>query len=372
MKKIGFFKVSIETLKMIAYKIKNPDLLAGFLVLARHGTSNTIAGKPPFTFTGAGVNSIKEKVGVGEATAKGIFDRLKQEGFIQPVAKEIKLAYPREAHYELMQAKTDLDLPHSFVDGLGKTTDSAIKRIRNINIAPGYDGEVENVTRDELRLDILVLLLEMYVKTNMAEYGGISPFFLFRKWKIEVKREKNGNIEWSAIPEDKNSFKSAIKNTFQHLAVESIRGRHKNLEYPDNISARFWNAFQNIEKMGLIYEAVTVFDAPPEINQLAKMICTIRINDYHAGVGKDFNNPPDPSLLDYDIGGGFYTQAINDRDDPEQIRFRWPDKSGTLIGIYRPRFRAINQSTGIWKEQDTNNVDQIYSKLNKQEIIADV
>lgn len=362
MKRSGFFKVSMNTLRDIARKTKNADLLAGFLVMARHGSGNIIADYPAFTFTGAGVNGIKTKVGVGEARANGILDQLLRHGLIKRAPENISKKHFREARYELIQGDKDLELPHSFVDGLGrgKVADSPLKRCKDVIITDSHADKLKKVALDDVQLDVLVLLLEIYKATNMAQYGGINPSLLFRPWRIETIRDKNGNFEWYATP--KPSHTLATGDIFQHSAKTLLKGKTQSLEYPDNLPERFWNAFHNLKDKGLIYEAVTMLDTAPD-NPKAKAICTIRVNDYHAS-----HEGQDPSLLGVANNVGFYTHETNDRDEPEQIRFRWPNENGHLIGIYRPRFRAINSDTGIWLEEDNNACHRVAHKLQEQKV----
>lgn len=65
----------------------------------------------------------------------------------------------------------------------------------------------------------------------------------------------------------------------------------------------------------------------------------------------------DPSLLrTFEEQSGarfaFYTQAVNDREEPEALWLLLPDRRGALVGVWRPRFRAATRDAGLWVDAE--------------------
>lgn len=110
----------------------------------------------------------------------------------------------------------------------------------------------------------------------------------------------------------------------------------------------------------MIYEAVSLFDTSPLENHSASLRLTLRVNDFHAGASVN----GDPSFLKYADGRlGYYTPAINDREEPEAMWVILPDKRGDIIGIWRPRFRASTPDVGAWHEHEEDAINETLGAL---------
>lgn len=354
---MNYFKTSYATLQQIAKAGRFEDV-AGFLVLARHATGLSVAGFDPYKLSGAGINSIHEKAGVSEENARGVMERLKEGGFIRPVSPETRKAYGH-ARWEVMQGKLDLDLPHVFVDSpKGVNATSPMKRVKDTKVYPRYAAALKGLSDTELRLDALMLLLAIYLHTDMDAYGGLDPKCAFRKWEIQSQVPKKEGIRWGAEP-DKNTttaYVAFMAECLQHDAKVSAKAT---LTQPQK--DRFWNAWHHLQEVGLIYEAVSLFDTDPESNGRARQLVSIRINDFHAG---SISKTGDPSLLRKleDLFGterAYYTPAVNDREEPEAMWVILPDKRGALVGIWRPRFRPSTSDVGAWIDKENAAIDSI-------------
>lgn len=358
---MSYFKTSFATLQTIARSGRYEDV-AGFLVLARHASGLPHAGFEPYKLSGAGINSIHEKAGLSEETARGVIEHLKEAGHIRPASVETKKAF-FHARWEIVQGPLDLDLPHALVDSSKDgTTDSALRRLRKHRIAtPQYAGELAKLSDTEIRLDALMMLLHLYRHTSMLAFGGISPHCVYRGWEVKSQTPKLGSIRWGAEP-------TGFDTTYHSFMAECLRqvpAKGKKFDPSEMQKARFWNAWETIKSTGLVYEAVALYDVPPASNDNARLRCTLRVNDYHAG---SVTKTGDPSLLrtlEATSGARFayYTPAANDRDEHEAMWVLLPDKRGALVGVWRPRFRASNQDTGAWIDHENEAIEAIAATL---------
>lgn len=128
---------------------------------------------------------------------------------------------------------------------------------------------------------------------------------------------------------------------------------------PEEVSTRFWNAWNTIRDTGLVYEAVCLYDTNPEPAKEGQLRFTIRVNDYHAG---SIAKSGDPSLLrSLELSSGsrfaYYTPADNDRGEAEAMWVVLPEKRGALVGVWRPRFRCANQDTGRWIDEENERIE---------------
>jgi hypothetical protein len=361
-----FFRSSYQTLQAIARLGRYEDV-AAFLVIARHANGMPPAGIAPYRLSGAGVNAVHEKAGLSEETARGAVLRLQEAGFISPATGQtgeaIKPSY--RARWEINQGELNLDLPHRLTDSVEVT--SALRRIRGLSFHTAReDKHLAGSSDSSLRLDALMLLLAIYRHTSMARVGGLSPQCCYRSWGIKSQVPKLGGIRWGAEPELDNAF-----TTFMSECVE--RSSHsKKPELTNEQKNRFWLAWRNLKELGLIYEAVSLFDTDPTKNNTAQLICTLRVNDYHAGAA---DKGGDPSLLrnfePQGSGFAYYTPEINERGEAEAMWLILPSKTGAIVGIWRPRFRAANKDAGSWIESDTANAEALCRTVLKAAAQAD-
>lgn len=347
-----YFQTSSSTLEALAKK-GSFEYVAGFLALARHVIGDPIAGFPPHSFTGAGVNAIHEKGCMSEESAKGIFEELKNEGIVSPPPQSAKQA-SRHVRWQINQGELDLALPHALLDGLkkGKVT-SAIKRIKNPSSPP--TRRVEGLSNTERALDALMLLLGMYKNSAMKAFGGVNPSCVYRKWTVHSRTPNAKGIRWGAEPEFPTAFHVFMASTLAHRKEAQSKLSESEIQ-------RFWNALDLLCGEGLVYEAVSLFDADPLVSKTASLVCSLRINDFHASTAGDY------SLLGFmeaQSGAelGFYTNKVNDRDEPEAMGIILPGPDGAITGIWRPRFRAGTPDTGAWVDKEKQNIPAILDQL---------
>jgi hypothetical protein len=284
---VSYFKTSYATLQQLA-KTGSYEDVAGFLVMARHATGLSVGGFEPYKLSGAGINSIHEKVGVGEETARGVMQRLQNSGVVQPATADAKRAFAH-ARWEIVQGELDLALPHAFTDPLkAAKADSILKRVRTAIIRPQYTQVLKGVSNTELRLDMLMVMLGIYRNTNMLAFGGLWPQCVVRNWSLKTQTTKAPGIRWGAEPNedgDVTTYVTFINECLPHMP----RDKGGKVDEPLR-SHRFWNAWFNIRESGLVYEAVTLYDTSPANNK-ARLQFTIRVNDFHAGADHKLGDP---------------------------------------------------------------------------------
>lgn len=356
---MAYFRTSYQAVRSAAKSGRYEDA-AAFIVLARHANGRPPAGLAPYKFSGAGVNAVHEKAGLSEETARAAVLRLQEFDLICPASIEVKkLSY--SARWEINQDNLDLDLPHLLTDSV-EGISSALRRIRGLTFQDARkDAALSNTSDSGFKLDVLMMLLAIYRHTSMNQYGGLSPQCCFRLWEIKSQTPKSGGIRWGAEPETERVFPTFIEECI------SRNVQNTKTTPTDEHKKRFWVAWGKLKELGLIYEAVALFDVDPFRNSTAQLTCTLRVNDYHAGSAGKNGDPSLLGLLEANHGSSyaFYTPVTNERGEPEAMWVILPNKAGAIVGVWRPRFRVSNQDTGSWYENDTSGTDAIYQVIVK-------
>lgn len=361
---MSYFRTSYATLKTLAASRRFEDV-AGFLVLARHATGLRVAGFEPYKLSGAGANSVHDKAGVSEETARGVIERLKEQGRIKPVSDETRSAH-YHARWEIVQGPLDLDLPHAFVDPPknARSDYSSLRRLKAATVVePRYAQHLTHVSDTELKLDALMLLLAVYRNTGMEAFGGLDPRCIFRKWEVKSQTQKLGGIRWGAEPDHKNtavSYTAFMAEALEHTGLKVP----KKGEIGDELRSRFWHAWSTLTSSGLVYEAVSLFDTAPT-NEGGRLRFTLRVNDFHAGSATKTGDPSLLRTLETTSGAKFayYTPAANEREEPEAMWVVLPDKRGALVGIWRPRFRTTSKDVGAWLDKEEAAIAEAVQRI---------
>lgn len=338
-----YFQTRFETLSSIAIKC-GFDGLAGYLVLARHTTGRKILEYPPHTLSGAGVNSIHEKLGCSEYRARSILDRLVEAGFVQPPPADAKESAPRSARWILpQQYPLDVEVPHAFVDAPKLTSSAVSSPLKRLKKMRPLEGQAQA----DANCDAAMLLVAIYASIEMRKYGGLSPTnSLHRKWKtLSVKpADLDECFVWKAEPGTDSAYTSFVHSALPHV------------EEQETINRRFWNAVDNLKDCGLIYETVSFFD------EKDVLVAPLRVNDFHAGSITEERNG-DPSLMKelerhYGTRFAFYSQS------DETLKVTLPFAAGKLYGIYRPRIRPSTEDVGVWAKEDEERVKRLFLGLS--------
>ena len=350
---MAYFPVSLITLQKIALLGSFVDV-AGYVVLSRFADGKPVPGYPPHTYSGAGVNALHEKLRIAEETAKGVLARLVEANFLKEAQPEVK-AVAKMARWDLLPELADLYLPHSFVDGMSQCT-SPLSRLKNA-VDAERAGKLHNFPTEVKRLDCLMLLLGIHKASSMQDFGGLNPQFLSRPWCVETKIPTNLLTKWGATPGDE---------VFNRLFIETCMAHRKDLEEERKMGfPGFFDAWRIIKSLGLVYEVVTLFSGSTYKNP-GDLRYSIRVNDYFAATNEAKGDPSMMGSLEASYGAklAFYTQA-DETVNNEALRVLLPDTNGTLIGIWRPRFRAKNPDSGIWIENEKHAIASAMLKISQ-------
>lgn len=352
---MAYFPVSSETINKIS-RGGNFDDVAGFLVLARHADGKAIAGYSTHRFSGAGVNALHEKICIAEEGARGVLSRLKTAGFVRLAPLEV-LAMSRHAKWDLQPEKPDFFLPHYFVDR-GQGWSSPIQRLRKMAFSEST-GDLQALSAADRKLDCLMLLLTLHRRTSMIQFGGLDPAMACRPWVIQTRDHGAGGKRWGATPEQEVFDSRFVQECMAHTVDLPTQRR---TGFP-----RFLAAWRELRRLGLLYEAVTLFQgnshkAPGDLRY------TVRTNDFFASAGAGAGDGKgDPSLMaSLEAAHGttlaFYTQP-SEGSDEEALRVVLPDDVGILVGVWRPRFRPDTPEVGRWFEAEKREVGAALNRI---------
>lgn len=341
---MAYFPVSLKTLVEISVG-GTFNQVAGFLVLSRFADGRPLPNFKAHRFSGAGVKAVHERLRIGEEAARGVLSKLKKDGFVRPADMAVLVA-SRFVRLDLDPKPADTALPHSFVDA-GNAWSSPIARIQKMTSMELNQGQT--ISNSDQKLDCLMVLLAVHHRSSMTGFGGLDPACACRTWEVDTKSPSEGCTRWGATPS---------QETFSSSFARSCSAHMKNLEDESrNGFPRFMAAWKKIKELGLIYEAVTLFQGVSHKSP-GDLRFTIRVNDFFAG-GASVGSDGDPSFLGSLEGAearhGFYSMPDGGTVD-EQLRMNLPDGTGSLIGIWRPRFRAHNADTGKWHEVEKREV----------------
>lgn len=353
-----YFKTEMAVLRKLARTKQSFRNLSAFLVLARHGNGNPPEGVEPFMYSGAGIRCVAKKAFMGEPSAKITIDFLTSGELIKKVPDH-KISYGEKKwkRYELNHESSDLDLPHELTDGMkGKNlhhVDSPTKRIRDYDFS-GFISEHNGFDENALQTDALMLLLEMYNSTEMELYGGIDPAAIHRNWYLSHTNQRKGVYTWSVYPDEKEPYwfsDNFIMKALHHAASSPL------------LKERFRHAFKVLLDTGLIYDVVSYL--PDRSKPGKREHVTVFVNDAHA-------SRTDTSLKAVYAERCKMKHAFNSTPESPgsqtrydgELLFDMPMSGGSIVGIFRPRFRTSNQSCGRWNEQEKVICNNILTQLN--------
>lgn len=349
---MAFFPISSDTINKIA-RGGSFDDVAGFLVLSRHADSKALPGYAPHRFSGAGVNAVHEKVCIGEEGARGVLSRLKMAGFVRLAPPDV-LAMSRYAKWDLQPENPDLFLPHHFVDP-GQSWSSPIQRLRKTTFSESTK-DLQTLSVADRRMDCLMLLLAFHRKMTMSRFGGLDPAMACRPWIVQTKDRGAGGTRWGATPGQEFFDSRFVQECLAHchdLATQSRNG------FP-----RFLAAWRELRRLGLLYEAVTLF--PGNSHKVSgDLRYTIRTNDFFASTSDGKGDPSLMASLEAAHGTllAFYTQPSGGSDE-EALRVVLPDEVGVLVGVWRPRFRPDTPDVGRWYETGKREVRNALHRIS--------
>ena len=371
-----FFSVSLTTLDSIARAGGQAEAILGYIVLSRHTKGKgTDAGK----FTAAGTQAIAEKVGLTRTKAEkaltwlsthypSLSPRDKKIPFIVSADEARKKSPHIPAHFGQARAKHTqirwvlnpgenlLYLANALVDGLGRGKENPpLQRIYN-QVKPDFAA---GISMSAARLDVVMVLLHLYRHHDLEGCGGVNPrACVYREWDLVADADYENAVQ---PIEGTNAILYAIEGGSRRLFPSFAREALSYVEEDKERNTRFSCAFHNLQRLGLLYEVLVIWDSNPIENSGAEPLYTLYIHDRHAResepyIQKDVHNIAyalEARERHYDFHPDPSEYGDDDRDLSSFIksgRFRYIATQQTgehPIGVYRLRFRPRDRDMGL-------------------------
>lgn len=177
------------------------------------------------------VNAVQNYTGISVRIAKDAVNNLCAKGWV----KRLSTGTKKHPKYKLRVAAEADDsrlvyLPKEFTTGAATET-PPLEKIRIS--ADGY---------------LLLLMLQIYDRSNIADDGGLSYDDVFMRYSSKLVAEQGIYNLWSFLKEK------------QRLAHNGIANQHLDRSLGEDGYNPFWSRLAKLEELGLIYECATVFD----------------------------------------------------------------------------------------------------------------
>lgn len=347
-----FFGFSIAFTNKLLENGAGAEEVMAYLVLARGVSHQNIK-----RLSTHGANSIAIRTGLGYRRAEAALEWLQSVDFIN---KEVVMTNsPRPSNQRAkwrintLLEHIDTYLANSFIDGIGEGKNNPpLSRIYS-QVSLGASGIMA-----ASRLDTLMVLLTLYKYQDMPSCGGIDP----RKGiYIEITPAENSIGDTKT---DIEGTSAALYEVEVNASTVYIAFAGEALWYVPEVDrmTRFWDAFNNLKRMGFLYSVTQVWDRNPNSNKgrQAEPLYTLYVHDYHA-------RQSDPYLqreiheAAFRLGAMGRAHAFDESSDADVFsgRFRYiahREHGGFPIGIYRLRFRPKTRDTGIGMDMEAKRV----------------
>lgn len=380
--KEGFFSVALSTIDRMASEGASAENVMGYLVLARHAQGKGAR----MGWTSAGANAIAKKIGTSYRKAQSTLEWLSgannsAEKFITP-ATEITDAPSHFGKSETpsqqtkikyyLEPSSELSLPNSLIEGIGKgTEDPPLSRI-NKYIKPNLDA---GIAKHQARLDTVMVLMHLYKHHDIEGCSGVDPTAgIYREWNLA------DNSDMEATGSHINEAREPITNIEgTNIALYEVSGGNQfmytlfakeALHYVKNEeerNKRFWCAFSNL-RPSFVYEVLTIWDSNPLQDKGAEVQYPLYIFDSHARQ----NNEPylqeevHKTAIHFGVIDGFdFSKARYDSEDECRIlnsdRFRYIAHQKTdayPLGVFRLRFKPKDRDTALGMAKEKNRTEE--------------
>lgn len=360
----GFFAVSVPVLRRIVEQGGDASDLMTFLVLAKHTTG---WGKWKYIASTAGAKAVSARTGLTYRKAQVRLDWLQEHGFIQP--GESVEGMPAHVTCEAAHQRTATKvrwvlgklgnsrayLSHSLIDGVGAgKKHPPLMRLWE-EVAKGPCASIM-----EARTDALLLLIHCYAEQSIQDFGGINPEVLRRPWTdtTSATEEVLEDLGWLVMEVEQGQESTTLEfvaKVLSHAPEDSRRDR-------------FWNAFENLKRLGFMYEVLQVWQGNPLENPRAELFYSLYVRDYHARQSDPYcQGAIHTFLIEAGYLDGNCLNALVE-EAKEQQTFRLIRTKGggeCVIGTYRLRFRPSTEDTGKGMMQEAERAEHWRDVLTK-------
>jgi hypothetical protein len=340
----GFFALDVAVVEFMAESGFGGDAIAAFMVISR-GVNSRFGWH-----SSHGARSVSQRLGLTYRAAEKALGVLEEAGLITDESDS-----PQKPRWCISQPEQPAYMPNTLLDGVGHG-EPPIARIVSRMPAPMLGS------RSAAKADALMLLARLYQADDIAECGGIDPRVATSTiWKPtenaigEQVMQLEGTDGWvvEIAPEGDVTKRRFLDQAFP------------NAETDDERRQRFATAIAHLEREGLIYRTIQVWNANPLRSQDAELDYCLWVADRHARQTEPF--------LAYEIHRAMNrTQTIDayaefardDFDDAivrrgiEQHRFRFVSsrREAVAVGTWRLRFRPATRDNAIgWQREIERN-----------------
>lgn len=367
-----FFPISMLSIRRLLHEGGGANELGTYIVLAR--------GAGARSSTAWTENAVTKYLGITGSRAEKACQWLVEHGFLRPASTKNnealaetadgslddeaakKLRRSRHKWQVLQEGSQVVRLPNSLVNGIG--TERNIRPLQVLFQEIEVDHE-HGIDAHVARLDALMLLMELYAKQDLEQYGGIDPGVWHKKW-IFVDSDNSGNIAETPLclfeAEEGEEF---LSTHFARTAFCYVEGDAERL-------VRFRHAFANLKKLGFFYEVLQVWSDDPLENADAEVLYPLYLFDRYArenGEPALYREIARIAVMKYQEDGS--ADEVFDKDgrfllnDSELFRYVAYERNyaATPLSVLRLRYRAWDRDTGIGLAEQQRLVDDWTSVL---------
>jgi hypothetical protein len=322
-------------------------------------------GAGMFDSTAWGANSIRKNVGMPLIRAEMACEWLEKEKFISNNADinkvdnislnapslENKAAQDRKHNFKKRwNISKDKDkliyLPNTLIDGTPKSSTAPIQNLYNdiiVNYAEGQDI-------NDARLDALMLLIHLYSEHSLEAYGGVNPNVWHRLWN------PNDSMMEGVSKKDIDGSSASLYEIQRGDFVVGDKFISSTLFYAAEAQRKqrlLW-AFNNLEKGGLFYEVLGVWNSDPISNSSANVCYPLYLFDARVRSSGEPFLAWEINGLANDIYTNIGLDGMYDVDGQSTIKgsgnFRYvgyKKNKFTALSNLRLRYRANSDDTGL-------------------------
>lgn len=248
-------------------------------------------------------------------------------------------------------------LPNSLCDGLKNAhADSPIAQL-------GQLSSTFDQNKDQLQTDALLILLRCYFYHDLDAFAGLDPEAVF--YKLEELTNLDGESQYEIPNSDlvycqiKMGGMAAGKNFVSNSLLGAVEAKVE----------RFWQGFEALLGLGLLYRVTTVWSGDSGNDSSAEILYTLYVHDFHARQDDPYLQKEIHSFLlkkgalfaedEFSYDGQFNAVGSG------IFRFLRKSIEHKAIGIFRLRFRPRTRDTGIGMEAERKRVAEWSRELQQ-------
>jgi hypothetical protein len=341
----NFFAMCNQTIRNIVDAGGKAEHVIGYMILSRHTSAK---GKFKYRGSTAGAQAIARRGSFTYRESEKIISWLEGNGFINRPEADAE-SKPKKMQYRwLLNELNDnsiVYLSNSLLDGTPGPGKDNPPMQRIINETPFPTGI--KITIKDARLDSLMVLLHLYQHHDIAGSGGVDPRVgIYRKWEhtdpIEVFDDARPLLTVQEI--------KGAGTYFTNVAASDALYYIEDL---DLIKIRYWNAFNNLSKLGFVYEVLEIWDSNPLGNDDAEILYPLYIFSRHARKSEPYlAKTIHSALINADPDGISIPNFFESITHSSQFRYAMPKEGAYPLSVFRLRFRPKTRDTGIGLDRE--------------------